>query len=135
MHSMDQAKMAAYDEKRRASVAGFVVIAPKGEGMMNMNQMGREFGTDIIAAILGALVIFWGVTNSGPFRTVGMSIAMGLMSWFLISTSYNIWWRLPRDYILGELIAEVAGFAIAGVGFYIVGLLFRKRKAPEVDAI
>lgn len=135
MKGMDQAKMAAYEEKRKANPAGIMVIAPRGEEGFSTMKLAKEFGTDVVAAILGALVIFWGVGRSGPIRTVGMAIAMGLMAWFLISTSYNIWYRFPRDYIIGEGITEVVGFALAGIGFYIVGLFFGAKKAPEVDAV
>jgi hypothetical protein len=129
----DQAAMAAYEEKYKAGPSGLVIVVPKGEASFSLNKLAREFGTDVAAAILGALIIFWGVDRSSLFRTFGMSIAMGLMAWFLISTSYNIWYRFPRDLIIGEAITEVAGFAIAGIGFYIVSLFFRSKK-PVVTA-
>ncbi len=135
MKIMDAAKMAAYEEKHKIGPAGIMVISPRGEAGFSTMKLVKEFGTDIAAAILGALVIFWGVGRSGPIRTVGMAIAMGLMAWFLISASYNIWYRFPRDFIIAEGITEVVGFAIAGVAFYIVGLFFGGKKTPEVDAV
>ncbi len=136
MHAMNPVAEAERAEKARAGASGIMIIAPIGEGGMTTMTLVKELGTDIAAAILGALIIFWGVGNSGPFRTVGMAIAQGLMAWFLISTSMNIWFRFPREWVIGEGLTEVIGFAIAGVGFYIVGLFFRgKKKAPEVDAI
>ncbi len=132
----DQAAMAAYEEKYRAGPSGLVIVVPRGESSFSLNKLLRELGTDVAAAILGALLIFWGVDRSSLFRTFGMSVAMGLMAWFLISASYNIWYRFPRDLIIGEAITEVAGFAIAGIGFYIVSLFFRARKpvAPDLSS-
>jgi hypothetical protein len=129
----DQAAKAAYEEKYKAGPSGILIVVPKGESMFSINKLLRELGSDVAAAILGALIIFWGVDRSSLFRTFGMSIALGLMAWFLISTSYNIWYRFPRDLIIGEAITEVAGFAIAGIGFYIVSLFFRGRKPATAD--
>ncbi len=132
----DPAAMAAYEQKYQAGPSGLVIVVPKGEASFSVNKLLREFGTDMAAAILGALIIFWGVDRSSLFRTFGMSIALGLMAWFLISASYNIWYRFPRDMIIGEAITEIAGFAIAGIGFYIVSLFFKGRKpaAPDLSS-
>jgi hypothetical protein len=135
MHSGNQAAMEAQAEKARAGASGIMVIMPIGEGGMNPMMLVKELLTDIAAAILGALVIFWGVPNSGPIRTVGMALAQGLMAWFLISTSMNIWYRFPREWVIGEGLTEVIGFGIAGIGFYIIGLLFRSKKKPPPPAV
>lgn len=130
MHKFDQASLDAQNAqaaKAREGASGIMVIAPIGEGGMNIMALVKELLADIAAALLGALIVFWGVAYSGLFRTVGMSIAMGLMSWCLLSTSMNIWYRFPREWVIAEGITEVAGFAIAGVAFYIVGLFFIKR--------
>jgi hypothetical protein len=131
MHSGNMAAMEAQAEKARQGASGIMIIAPIGEGGMNPMQLVKELATDIAAALLGALIIFWGVDRSSLFRTFGMSLAMGLMAWFLIDTSYNIWYRFPRDFIIGEALTEVVGFAIAGIGFYIVSLFFARKK-PSV---
>ncbi|HEV7646217.1 MAG TPA: hypothetical protein VGO50_19945 [Pyrinomonadaceae bacterium] len=129
----DPAANAAYEEKYKTGPSGILIVVQKGEGTITVNKLLRELGTDVAAAILGALIIFWGVDRSSLFRTFGMSIALGLMAWFLISASYNIWYRFPRDMIIGEAITEVAGFAIAGIGFYIVSLFFKRRKPATTD--
>jgi hypothetical protein len=135
MKNMTAADSAAYDEKYKAGASGIMIIAPIGEpAFSNMPmRLAKELGTDIAAAILGALIIFWGVDRSSLFRTFGMSLAMGLMAWFLISTSYNIWFRFPRDYVIGEGLTEVIGFAIAGIGFYIVSLFFKRKMIRKTD--
>jgi hypothetical protein len=137
MNKMTPEQMNAYEEKYKAGASGIMVIAPIGEPAFSNLPMrlAKELGTDIIAALLGALVIFWGVPRSGIFRTVGMALAQGLMAWFLISASYNIWFRFPKEYIIGEGLTEVAGFAIAGVGFYIVQLFFRGKKIPPASPL
>jgi hypothetical protein len=133
MNHLTQDQMNAYEEKYKAGASGIMVIAPIGEpAFANMPmRLVKELATDIGAALLGALVIFLGVPKSGIFRTIFLALMQGLMAWLLISTSYNIWFRFPREYIIGEGITEVAGFAIAGVGFYVVSLIFRKR-GPKV---
>ena len=130
---MDPAAHAAYEETYKAGPSGIIIVVPKGEGSFTPNKLIREFLTDVAAAILGALLVFWGVDRSSLFRTFGMSLAMGLMAWFLISTSYNIWYRFPRDMIIGEGITESVGFAIAGIGFYIVSLFFKRKMVRKTD--
>jgi len=130
---MDPVGGAAYAEQYKAGPSGILIVVKKGESHVSINQLLREFGTDAAAAMLAALIIFWGVDRSSLFRTVGMSIALGLMAWFLISASYNIWLRFPRDYVIGEAITEVVGLTIAGIGFYIVSLFFRAKKPTTPD--
>jgi hypothetical protein len=127
--------MATFEAKYMAGASGMLVIAPIGEpAMTNLPlRIAKELAADIAAGILGALLVFWGVAWSGIFRTIGMSIAMGLMSFFLLTVSYNIWYRFPRTYVIQEGMTEVIGFAIAGVGFYIVSLFFRKKIKHDPD--
>jgi hypothetical protein len=125
----------SYEEKYKAGPSGMIIVVPKGEPSFSPMKLLKELGTDVAATLLGALIIFWGVARSSLFRTVGMSLAMGLMAWFLISTSYNIWYRFPRDMIIAEAITEVIGFTIAGIGFYIVSLFFGRKVPAAVDPV
>jgi hypothetical protein len=127
LNDSSEAAMAAFAEKYKAGASGFFVTPTVGEEPISLNKLMRELGTDIAAALLGAFVIFFGAGRSGFGRTVFLATLLGLMSWFLISTSYNIWYRFPRDFIIAEGITEVVGFLLAGIGFAVVGMFFKEK--------
>jgi hypothetical protein len=108
----------AWEAKMRTGPDGMLLYhAGGGVGMTPMLFI-KEFLSDVIAALIAALVI--AQLGPGRLRRALTVMLMGLFSWFAISFSYWNWYGFPGSFILAEGFDQVvswflAGLAMAGV--------------------
>ncbi len=123
-----EAERKAWVEKVEQGPTGILVIHPEGGGAMSPKQLGLEFATNCMAALLAALVL--SQVQGGYFARVLVVTLMGVFGIVSLLASYVIWYGFPLDYILGETITEVVGCFLAGLALAAI-----VRPAPAKSAV
>lgn len=109
-----EAAMTALGEKYKAGPRGIIVFDPTGGEMMGPVMLATEFGSNVLAAILVAMVIS-GVRAPYFCRVLGV-VAFGLVAWLSVDISYWNWYRFPTPVMLGSMIEHGVGYFLAGLG-------------------
>src|SRR5262245_58985959 len=126
----DAEKMKALNERYKAGPSGMLLIVHTGEDMMNMETLGKEFVSNLLAAFIAAWVVSLMATEVGFVRRWLAVFLMGLLAWCSISASYGIWYRFPHDFIHDELFCAALEWGVAGLG---IAAIVRRR--PNVARI
>jgi hypothetical protein len=109
----DEAKVKAYSAKAVANPNVLVVYQPVGsDGMQMGDNLGKEFATNFLCAVIVAYVLSLGAF--GFVRRVQLAALMGVFAWLAINVPYWNWYRFPLDFTLGSLIQQVVGWVLAG---------------------
>jgi hypothetical protein len=104
----------AYAERYRAGPRGLIIYDPSGGEMMSPRQLGTEFAADLLACLLGAIVL--AASRGGYIARVLLAALIGLAAWLSIDVSYWNWYRFPDGLALGSLIDQAVGWFLAGLG-------------------
>jgi len=121
-------KMKALNARYKAGPSGVLVIAPTGEDMMTGETLGKEFATNVIAALLAAWVVSLMAADIGFARRWLAVLAMGVFAWFSLITSYGIWYRFPHNFVHDEFFCAVLEWGVAGLAIAAI-----VRRPPIVD--
>ena len=112
----DEAKMKAFAESAKGQPYAFVVYQPGGNPVnASMGpSLGKQWASDTLSALVAAWVLALGAFGFG--KRVIIAGAMGLFSWLTISVPYWNWYMFPTDFTFGNMLEQVVGWLIAGVG-------------------
>jgi hypothetical protein len=105
-----------FTARHRAGPTGILIYQPTGADPMHPRQLAIELASNVLCALIASFLL----SKAGPaFSKYGERVLfvtlLGLCAWLSISVSYWNWYRYPGDYIAGELIDQVIGFAIGGL--------------------
>lgn len=91
---------------------GFLVTS-RDAGEMTPKQLGLELLANFFAAFIAA----WLLTRfPGPWILRACAVAfLAVFAFFSTAASHAIWYHFPTDFILGELITELACWFTAGL--------------------
>lgn len=111
---MSEAEHEAWAERMRTGPTGILVIHPQGAEPMMARQLVLELVTDILAALLVA----FGLSHvQAPYgRRVLLVALAGVFAWLAVSASYWIWYGFPEALVGAELVDQVGGWLLAGLG-------------------
>jgi hypothetical protein len=109
---------AAWTSKYESGPTAFLVYHPEGETLMSPRQMGIEFASNVLAALVGAFMLSWTVPSFG--KRVALATLIGLAAWLSINVSYWDWYRFPAAFVSSELIEQVAGWFLSGLAMALV---------------
>lgn len=110
----DAAATAAYSAKAVANPNAVIFYQPVGrDGMAMGPQLGKEFATNVVSALLAAWIL--ALAPFGFGKRVVIATALGLFAWLVISVPYWNWYRFPAGLTLGSLIGNVVGWFLAGL--------------------
>lgn len=109
------ANRAALDDKYKAGPRGIIVVdpAPSNQGVMSPMQLGVEFASNVLAALVAAMIV--SVIAAATITRIFVVGMMGLFSWLSHSVSYWNWYKFPTDYIVADLMIELVGWLAAGI--------------------
>jgi hypothetical protein len=96
----------------------FLVYHPTGQTAMSPKQLGVEFASNILAALIGAIILAWSAPSFGKRILIGAFI--GLVAWLSIDVSYWDWYRFPTEFIRDELIEQVIGWFLTGAAMTLI---------------
>jgi hypothetical protein len=103
----------AWQTRYAEGPTGILVYHPTGEQPMSPRMLGTEVFTNILAALIAALLVSW--TTAGYGGRVFLVVLMGLFSWITISVPYWNWYGFPGDFTLAEGIDQAVGALVAGL--------------------
>jgi len=108
--------MAAWEEKYRTGPAGLLVYRPLGGEPMTAGMLLTELVTDIIAALLGSLLMMKALSGLPTFGArVFFCTILGLFGSVLVNTQYWNWYGFPGDYTVAAILDDVIGFTFVGM--------------------
>src|SRR5438874_7644609 len=109
--SADEQK--AWGEKYKAGPNGMIIITKSGGEVMSPRQLGSEFASNVVAALIGAILVSFMV---GSWFKRAFAVALfGLFGVVSLLVSYWIWYNFPTAFVVGELVTEVVGWFLAGL--------------------
>ena len=104
----------AWQQQIAAGPSGLLVFKPNGGEAMSPRQLVSEFVSNVLAAFFGALLL---VQLPGGFgRRVLSMTAIGIAAWLSISVSQWTWYGFSSAFVLGDLVDQVGGWLLAGIG-------------------
>ena len=109
--SSDEQK--AWGEKYKAGPNGMIIITKSGGEVMSPRQLGSEFASNVIAALIAAILVSFMIGSW--FKRAFAVALMGLFGIVSLLVSYWIWYGFPAEYVCGELVTEVVGWLLAGL--------------------
>lgn len=110
----DEATMKAWVEKARANPYAFVVVAgPTPDAGSMGKELGTQFVTNLIAALLAAWLLAATAWGFGA-RVLGAA-AIGVFGWLANLVPQWNWYRFPGDFLFGNLLEQGIGWLLAGV--------------------
>jgi len=116
---------AAFSKKAEAGPTAFLVYNPTGETPFSAKQLGIEFASNVLGALIVAFILNWTAPSIG--KRIIIATLIGLAGWVSIEISYWDWYRFPGAFVTGELIEQVVGWLLTGAAI----ALIIKRKVTE----
>lgn len=121
----DEAASKAWSEKSLASPYAYVVYDPVGRDPGAMGPyLGKQFGSDVLASLVIALVMSLGAVAIGRGALVGAGF--GAFSTLAVVVPHWNWYRFPTDYLVGQGTTQIVGWALAGIA---IAFILRTRRA------
>jgi hypothetical protein len=110
---LSESEQAALFEKIKKGPTGFLVYHPDGGEAMSPQQLGTEAGTNIVCALLAALLL--AQTRLGYVGRVLFVTGLGLFGSLIVSVPYWNWYRFPLDFTAAQTVEHVVGWFLAGL--------------------
>jgi hypothetical protein len=83
-----------------------------------------EFAADVIAGLIMAIALLMAALRVRSFwGRAGFVTLIGLLPWLIVDFSFLNWYGFPVAYGISELLDQVIGALLAGIG---LAWLFRK---------
>jgi len=108
-----------------AGPAGLLVWRPNVLRSLNPANLGTEFATEFVEALIAAVLLSVAAV-SGFVPRVGFVLLVGLAAVITTNVSYWNWYGFPTNYTLPYALIELVGYAAAGV---VIALILPKRAA------
>jgi hypothetical protein len=104
----------AYEQKLKTTPSGIMVYHAAGRAPMTNTQLGIEFVTEIVEAVLAIFLL--SLTRIRGFgRRVGFVMLVGLLGAMVTNVPYWNWYGFPGSYTIASIFTQVIGFAAAGL--------------------
>lgn len=94
--------------------AGIVVLNPKPTGNF-VTWLGTELATNILAALMVALVMLHIPDDLGMLRRGGLVALLGLFETFDIDASQWNWYHFPTAYLAAQAVDHTIGWFLGGL--------------------
>lgn len=113
----------AWRQRIASGPSGLLVFKPSGGEAMSPRQLVTEFFSNVLAALFGALLLVQ-LPGSYGRRVVSMAF-IGIAAWLSISVSQWTWYGFSTPFLIGDLVDQVGGWLLAGIG---MAALIRPRR-------
>jgi hypothetical protein len=105
----------ALNEAYKKGPSALVVVAPTGQDMMGPMQLGGEFATNVVAALLAAIIVALMRPDVGFAGRWAAVFLIGVITWLSVNASYFLWYRFPWPWVQDELFCAMVEWAAAGI--------------------
>lgn len=102
-------------EKWRTGPSGIMVFHPEGVGVSFPQQLGTQFGADVLAMLLAALLLSWATGLASYAGRVLFVALLGLFPTLAVEIPLWNWYGFSTIYMLAQFTVHLAGFALAGL--------------------
>ena len=109
-----QAAMRDYGKKLAANPSGILIYHPPGQSALTARQLGTEFLTELIEALLAAFLLAQTRLSSYAAR-LGFVAVVGLASAITTNIPYWNWYGFPANYTAAYLTIEFVDYLVAGL--------------------
>ncbi len=110
--SMTTEEENAWNAKYKAGPTGLLLYHPVGSDAMSPKQLGMEFLTTVICALIAAFIL---ASTVGSLSSRAILVGLiGLFAWIAISLSQWNWYGFPFKFILLDGVDQVIGWLVAG---------------------
>jgi hypothetical protein len=113
MRNPSDAERTAWEAKIKQGPTGVLVIHPEGGETMSPKQLSTEFASNVVAALLAAIVLTQ--VRAGYFGRVLVVALMGIFGFVSICVSYWNWYGFPTDFTIGAALDESIGWILGGL--------------------
>jgi hypothetical protein len=103
-----------WKQKLASGPSGLLIYRPSGGEAMSPRQLVTEFVSNVLAALFGALILVQ-LTGGIGRRALSMA-AIGIAAWLSISVSQWTWYAFPTPFLIGDLVDQLGGWLLAGIG-------------------
>ena len=108
------AAMNVYQQKVANGPSGILVYHSSGQKAISAGQLLTEFGTNVVQALLAAILLaFAGLRAYGA--RVGFVGLAGVMAGITTNISYWTWYGFPGSYTAGYAFTEIMGYVCIGL--------------------
>ncbi len=111
---LSDAEREAWTKRYTEGPTGMLIISKQGRPAMSPKQLGGELISNILCAFLAAM--FAAQLTGGILKRAIWIGALGFFAWTSVSFSYWNWYGFTDGFILGELVEQVTGWLLAGLG-------------------
>jgi len=106
--------MSKAEAVRKVMPSGILIYQPPGVPGMTPKLLGTEFATEVVQALLAALLLSFAMIATYWGR-VGFVVLVGLASAISTNISYWNWYSFPASYTLANMGIEIASFIAAAL--------------------
>jgi hypothetical protein len=92
-----------------------LVIAPTGEEPMGPATLIGEFVTNVLAAVIAAWIVAGLAPGTAFVWRWAVVFSLGLFTWLSTSSSLEIWYRFPDEFIRDGLYCSMIEWGVAGL--------------------
>jgi hypothetical protein len=108
----------AWNKKYEEGPNGLLVYHPKGRKAMAPLTFATEFGSNVTAALIAALVVAG--SKRGFFGRAVTVAATGLFAWLSVCVSHWAFYRFTDAFTIAEAIDQIGGWICGGVAVAII---------------
>ena len=108
-----KAEEEAWNKKYEAGPRGILIYDPKGGKAMSPPQLLTQFGIDIAAGLIAAILL--SMTSVTFAKRVLFVTLLGVFSWLVLSLPGWNWYFFPMAFILAEGIMQTVGWLLGGI--------------------
>jgi hypothetical protein len=120
-----KAAMKQFQEKAASGPYGVLIYRPSGSEVVGLTrQLPKEFGLNVVVALIAAILLAWAGLSSFGSRVVFVTLA-GIMVALLTNVEYWNWYGSPTNYTLGLMATQIIGFFLAGI---VISLIVKPAK-------
>jgi hypothetical protein len=113
--------MKKMEEQTAAGAAGVLIYRPKR--VFNFpKRLIIQFATDVLLACLAVFLLAQTRIN-GFGGKVGFIFTAGILAAVATNVPYANWYGFPKDFTLGQMIAQIVGFLLVGI---VAGLIIKR---------
>lgn len=116
-------------ERLQQGPTGILVFRPEGGEAMSMAQLGREYGSNTISALIIAIVL--SQVRGGRAKRGMIGGLLGVLAWMMVDVSYWNWYGFPDAMMLASLVEQGGGGLLGGLG---IALVLGRDRAMAVAA-
>jgi hypothetical protein len=110
-----EADQQAWAEKAKQGPYGVLIVRPQGVEFAMGPLLLTEAGTNIISALLAALLLSQVRVGTSYWTRVGFVTLLGLFAFALDIVPYWNWYSFPADFVASELIEHVVAMLLCGL--------------------